>query len=178
MPAPTDKKGVLRAMGMINFLGNFPNLNSNTTCLRELLQHNTVFEWTARHEKEWRKLKNCNYRASPHILCPIKTNKDLYGCLKRWLGSCTATDAWGQMATVAYASRSMTATEQCYAQIERETLGLLFGCGKFHSYVYGLPTFTADTDHKPLISIRKKYLNSLVAIDVNSDANAHWQPMS
>lgn len=40
-------------------------------------------------------------------------------------------------------------------------MGLVFGCGKFHSYVYGLPTFTAETDHKPLISIRKKNLNDM-----------------
>ncbi len=36
----------------------------------------------------------------------------------------------------------------------------MFGCGKFHSYAYGLPTFT-ETDHKPLISIRKKNLNDM-----------------
>lgn len=62
---------------------------------------------------------------------------------------------------VAYASRSMTETKKRYAQIEKETLGLVFGCGKFHTYVYGLPTFTAETDHKPLISIRKKNLNNI-----------------
>lgn len=33
MPAPTDKKGILRAMGIINFLR-----------VPELQQHNTVFE--------------------------------------------------------------------------------------------------------------------------------------
>ena len=58
MPPPTDKKGVLRVMGMINFLGKYiPNLSSKTTCLRELLQHNKVFEWNASNEKEWKKLK-------------------------------------------------------------------------------------------------------------------------
>ena len=49
----------------------------------------------------------------------------------------------------------MTETEQRYAQIEKETLGLVIGFGKFHSYVYGLPTYTAETDHKPLISQKK-----------------------
>lgn len=63
--------------------------------------------------------------------------------------------------TVAYASRSMTETEQRYAQIEKETLRLMFGCGKLHSYVYGLPTFTAETNHKLLISIRKKNLSNM-----------------
>ncbi len=37
---------------------------------------------------------------------------------------------------VAYASRSLTETEKRYSQIEKETLGVLFGSEKFHGYVY------------------------------------------
>ncbi|KAL0153721.1 hypothetical protein M9458_050974 [Cirrhinus mrigala] len=62
---------------------------------------------------------------------------------------------------VAYASRSMTDSECRYAQIEKECLGLVFGLEKFHNYVYGLPTFTAETDHRPLIAIIKKNLNEM-----------------
>ncbi|XP_026050672.1 uncharacterized protein K02A2.6-like [Astatotilapia calliptera] len=153
MPAPTDKKGVLRAMGMINFLGKFiPNLTSKTACLRELLQDTKVFEWTARHEKEWKKLKE-TVTTEP-VLTFIKASKDGLGAVLLQRNK----DKWQP---VAYAFRSVTETEQRYAQIEKETLGLVFGCGKFHSYVYGLPTFTAETDHKPLISIRKKNLNDI-----------------
>ncbi len=62
---------------------------------------------------------------------------------------------------VAYASRSMTDSECRYAQIEKECLGLVFGLEKFHNYVYGLPTFTAETDHRPLIAIIQKNLNEM-----------------
>lgn len=62
---------------------------------------------------------------------------------------------------IAYASRSMTETECRYAQIEKECLGLIFGLQKFHCYIYGLPTFIAETDHRPLISIIKKSLNEM-----------------
>ena len=62
---------------------------------------------------------------------------------------------------VAYASRTMTETECRYAQIEKECLGLVFGLEKFHSYIYGLPTFTVETDHRPLVSIIKKNLNDM-----------------
>ena len=55
----------------------------------------------------------------------------------------------------------MTETETRYAQIEKETLGLVFGCEKFHGYIYGLPTFTSETDHQPHISIYKKNLNDM-----------------
>lgn len=34
MPSPVDKKGVLRLMGMVNFI---PNLSAKTASLRELL---------------------------------------------------------------------------------------------------------------------------------------------
>ena len=48
----------------------------------------------------------------------------------------------------------MTKMETSYAQIEKECLGLAYGLDIFHCYVYELPTFTVETDHRPLISIR------------------------
>ncbi len=62
---------------------------------------------------------------------------------------------------VAYASRAMTSAECRYAQIEKECLGLVYGFEKFHSYVFGLPRFVAETDHKPLIAIIKKNLSEM-----------------
>lgn len=56
----------------------------------------------------------------------------------------------------------MTETEQRYAQIEKECLGLVFGCDKFHSNVFGLPFIELETDHKPLITISKKHLNEMM----------------
>ena len=37
----------------------------------------------------------------------------------------------------------------------------MFGLEKFHSYIYGLPTFPVETDHRPLVSIIKKNLNEM-----------------
>lgn len=62
---------------------------------------------------------------------------------------------------VAYASRALTKTECKYAQIEKECLGVAFGLERFHSYVYGLPSFLVETDHRPLVSIIKKNLNDM-----------------
>ena len=58
---------------------------------------------------------------------------------------------------VAYASRSLTQTEQHYAQIEKELLAIVFSCWKFHQYIYG-KSVTVETDHKPLVSITRKPL--------------------
>lgn len=38
---------------------------------------------------------------------------------------------------------------------------MVFGLEKFHSYIYGLPTFTVETDHRPLVAIMKKNLNEM-----------------
>ena len=53
---------------------------------------------------------------------------------------------------VAYASRSMTTTEACYAQIEKEALATTWASEKFSSYLIG-KHFIIETDHKPLVPL-------------------------
>ena len=56
---------------------------------------------------------------------------------------------------IAYASRALTPTESRYAQIEKETLAVVFSLEKFHQYVFGRLTII-HSDHKPLSSIIRK----------------------
>ena len=58
----------------------------------------------------------------------------------------------------AFASMSLTAAEQNYSQIEKETLSIVFSCEKFHEYVYGL-RFVIENDHKLQISIFQRALS-------------------
>lgn len=163
MPRPTDKTGVLRIMGMVNFIGKFiPNLAANTSCIGELLHKEHEFEWTANHESEWAHLKRmlttapvlAFYDSSKRIKLSTDASKDGIGAV--------LLQAEGEhWKPIAYASRSMTESECRYAQIEKECLGLVFGLERFHSFVYGLPSFTAETDHRPLVSIIKKNLNEM-----------------
>jgi len=59
---------------------------------------------------------------------------------------------------IAYASKALTTCQQNYAQIEKEMLTIVFGCNKFHPYLYGMPTIEVETDHKPLEFILRKPL--------------------
>ena len=38
-------------------------------------------------------------------------------------------------------------------------LAVVFGCPKFHDYIYGIPNITVESDHKPLEAILKKPLS-------------------
>ena len=60
---------------------------------------------------------------------------------------------------VAYAPKSLTPTEESYAQIEKEMYAIVFGCERFHHYIYGR-SVTVDSDRKPLEPIMKKPLAS------------------
>jgi len=60
---------------------------------------------------------------------------------------------------IAYASRSMSAAEVNYAQIEKEMLSIVFAVEKFHQYVFGKEAINVESDHEPIESIMKKPLN-------------------
>ena len=61
---------------------------------------------------------------------------------------------------IAYAPLSLSQSEWNYAQIEKELLGIVFACTKFHQYIYGFLT-KVQTDHKPLETIFKKPLHQV-----------------
>ena len=59
---------------------------------------------------------------------------------------------------VACASEALNACEQKYAKIEKELYAIMFGCERFHNYVYGR-TINIESDHKQLESIMNKLLH-------------------
>ena len=96
--------------------------------------------------------------SSPPVLKYFDPDQDLElqcDASGKGLGACLMQD--GQ--PIAYASRSLSSTEQQYAQIEKEMLAIVFGTEKFEQYVYGRRV-KVETDHKPIESIIKKNLLS------------------
>ena len=53
---------------------------------------------------------------------------------------------------VAYASQSLTETEQRYAPIEKEALAITWSLGHWSDLLLGM-SFRMETDHGPLVSV-------------------------
>lgn len=68
------------------------------------------------------------------LALPLKVSTD---ASKEGLGAVLLQQHGPAWCPVAYASRTMMEAERNYAQIEKETLGAVFGCEKFHEYIYG-----------------------------------------
>ncbi|KAK3744137.1 hypothetical protein QZH41_006175 [Actinostola sp. cb2023] len=156
MKVPTDIKELQRFMGMVNYLGKFlPNLSNSTQALRELLQKETAWHWDERHDHH--AFQDIKVKVTdPHILKYYDVNKPVtvsvdassYG-----LGACLLQEGH----PISYASRSLNDAEKNYAQIEKELLAVVYGCTKYHQYIYGKQV-EVETDHKPLEYLFKKPL--------------------
>ena len=58
MPRPTDKAGVQRLLGMVNYLSKFiPNMSDLTSPLRQLLHQDVDWHWEEQHETGFKKVK-------------------------------------------------------------------------------------------------------------------------
>ena len=162
MPRPEDKEGLRRALGLVNYLGKFiPNVSDATKDLRSLARDGAEFNWTMEAEREWNKVTN--YLTTAPILKfydPLRETKVSTDASKTGLGAVLLQKYDDEWLPVMYASRALTPTEVRYAQIEKETLGMLFGLTRFHDYVYGQRVI-AETDHKPLLGIATKDFDSM-----------------
>ncbi|KIH56794.1 hypothetical protein ANCDUO_13025 [Ancylostoma duodenale] len=122
--------------------------------LDALLKKNVPFNWPEDCQKALDKAKNV--LTSPLLLTHFDPNLELivaadaseYGIgaviLHRF--------ADGTEKAISHASRSLTATEKRYGQIEKEGHALVYAVQKFHRYLFGRP-FILLTDHKPLVTI-------------------------
>lgn len=58
----------------------------------------------------------------------------------------------GEEKPIWFVSRTLTAAEKNYSQLDKEGLAIMFGVKRFHKYLCGRK-FVICTDHKPLISL-------------------------
>ena len=157
MPAPQDKPGVQRLLGMANYLAKFiPGMSEITAPLRELLKKQVTWHWAVKHQAAFEEIKEIisNDRILRYydVTKPVVLQTD---ASSKHLGEVLLQDGF----PVAYASRTMTTTQERYAQIKKELLAVVFACERFHQYIYG-KTVEVHSDHKPLENILKKPLSA------------------
>lgn len=155
MPDPTDREGIQRLIGSLNFLRSYiPNVSKITQPIRELLKSDAVWVWGPDQKEAMRQIK-ATLMSEP-VLEYYDVNKDILlqtDASKGGLGAVLLQ----QSQPVAYASRALNDAEQRYPQIDKELLAIVYGCEKFHTYTYGRD-IEVQTDHQPLVSIVKKPL--------------------
>lgn len=151
-PVPTNVKQLRSFLGSINYYEKFiPKLHSMCSVLHKLTSKNARWHWTQAEEEIFLNVKTI--LSSSDTVVPYDENKRIVlfcDASENGLGSVLMHKFDdGSEKPIAFASRTLTQTEQKYANIDKEALAIMFGIRKFHQYIYGRE-FTLVTDHKPL----------------------------
>ena len=162
MQNPSNKNELQHFLGMVNYLGKFvPNLSTVTSPLRQLLQKDTIFSMEKPQLEAIAQVKQLItsypvlqfYDPATSLRLRADASADGLGAM---LEQQSNDNEWHP---IAYASRSTTDAEKNYAPIESEALSIVFGCERFHDYLYGR-RFTIFNDHQPLKTIFNKSITS------------------
>ena len=133
---PSQTKQELQSfLGMVNYLQTFvPHLSHNTEPLWMLLKKD-IFALDENSNTCFQKIKSLLQK---ELLKPLR----YYDRIKpvtlqcdasfKVLGACIIQDGH----PIAFVSKSLTDTKRCYTNIRRELLAIVYGCEKFHTYLY------------------------------------------
>ena len=154
-PPPQNTQELRSFLGMLNYYGKFiPNLATLLHPLNGLLRSGVKWQWSAQCRQAFEKAKEALQASSvlvhydtdlPLVLAADASSYGVGAVISHRLPS-------GEEKPIAFASRTLTRSEENYAQLEKEALALVFGVKKFHQFLYGRQ-FTLLTDHKPLTII-------------------------
>ena len=144
---------------MLTYYSKFlPNLSTLLHPLYQLLRKDVDWSWGVAQAKAFNASKElltsdkCLTHFDSTLELTLACDASAYG-----LGAVLSHKmADGTERPIAYSSRTLTASERNYSQLEKEGLACIFGIKKFHDYVFG-HSFELVTDHKPLLGLLKEY---------------------
>ena len=146
MHPPGTRKELRIFLGLVNYMGPFiPNLADHTASLRELLREDVEYSWSPSHTKVFNTtISLIAAQTTPAYYDqkqPVILQVD---ALTKGLGATLVQNG----RPIAFASKALTPAETRFANIERELLAVMYGCEKFHTYLYGR-RFKVESDHRP-----------------------------
>ena len=146
LQAPQDATQLKEFLGIATYMSSFtPNLSQHTAILSDLLKKDSEFVWTPAHEKAFQRTKDVICRETtlsyfdPTVDTVVQVDASSCG-----LGAVLLQ----KNKPIAFASKSLSDCERRYVNIEREMLAVVFGCERFHTFVYG-KQFTVESDQEP-----------------------------
>ncbi|XP_065075091.1 uncharacterized protein LOC135698874 [Ochlerotatus camptorhynchus] len=151
---PSSPEELQLFLGKATYYSTFiPNLSTRDRILRDMLLHDN-FKWTASAETAYAEIKSA--LISPQVLMqydpelPLLLATDASSTGLGVVLSHRLSD--GVERPIAYASRTLSTTEQRYPQMDKEALAIVWAVQKFFMYLYA-HHWTLITDHKPLSQI-------------------------
>ncbi len=134
MERPKDVDQIWTLQGTVNYLAKFlPRLSTAMAPLLELTHKGVVWNWSEGHKKAFATVKQIATTAP--VLAYYDPDDDLVlqcDASQKVLGAALLQKG----KPVAYASKALTETKQHYAQIEKETLAIVFGLEKLYQMTF------------------------------------------
>ncbi len=134
----------------MNYYGKFlPQLSTKLAPLHELLHKKAKWVWGGKQKVAFMAAKNA-LQANTLLVHYNHSRPLILACDASPLGAVLSHKMEdGTERPVAYASRTLTAAEKNYSQLEKEGLAVVYGVKKFHQYLWGRHFFI-ESDHQPL----------------------------
>ena len=154
MKPPTTVTQMRRFFSMITQMNRFsPTIAELSQPLRELLSTKKTWMWGPPQQESFEEVKA--EIATPRVLAHYDVTADTKVCADAssyGVGAVLLQKQGELWKPVAFASRSLSGTEQRYTQIEKEALALTWACERFSEYIIR-KEILLETDHKPLIPL-------------------------
>ena len=149
MPPPTDKQGVMRFCGMVNYLNTLcPNLSQVLKPSHYLRNQDREFIWSDVHQEAFAKPKPLI--ASAPCLAYYNNKRPATLQVDASQGGPKAAllqpNDSGDLQPVAYISCKLRPTEELWAQNEKECLAIVSAFDRWDPWIYGSEV-NVHTDH-------------------------------
>ena len=152
IPVPTSMKEVRQFCGTASWYRRFiPNFASRIHPLTTLLRKNQPFKWSEAAQAAFDDIRESLVQ-SPILSCPDFDKPFTISCDASGIGigSVLSQNSDEGEKVIAYASRTLSKSEQKFSATERECLAVIWSIEKFRPYIEGTH-FEVITDHHSLL---------------------------